>query len=210
MDWKHHLQMWLGQNSNSLIIGIDGLSGAGKTTLVNVLEEQVRALGRVPVVLHIDDFITPRSVRYNDNYEEWYCYYVLQWRYDYLIEQVLAPLRAGEHVRTQVELYRNSQDDYVLADVEITPGAILLLEGVFLQRPELRSHLDHVIYLDVSQEVRLARLLKRDTGIGDEQAIIAKHNRRYFPAEDHYLVECEPTKQADLVIAHVDKSGGSL
>lgn len=204
MDWKQQLQTWLDQSPNSLIIGIDGLSGAGKTTFVNSLEEQVRVLGRVPVVLHIDDFITPRSVRYNDNYEEWYCHYVLQWRYDYLIEQVLAPVRMGSHVQAQIELYNNGQDSYYLENVVIPSGAVLLLEGVFLQREELSSHVDHVIYLDVPRPVRLARQLKRDTSIGDEQAIMAKNNRRYFPAEDHYLVECEPTKHADLVIHRVD------
>ena len=88
--------------------------------------------------------------------------------------------------------------------MEIPPGSVLLLEGVFLQRKELRSYLDYVIYLDVPQEVRLARILQREAPGDAEQQMIAKHHRRYFPAEDRYVVECEPTKQANLVIPYVE------
>ena len=67
----------------SPIIGIDGLGGSGKTTIAEELYAQIDG----SQLFHLDDFIHPKSVRYNDDFEEWYCYYHLQWRYDYLIEQ---------------------------------------------------------------------------------------------------------------------------
>lgn len=59
-------------------IGIDGLGGAGKSTLVDSLKSELKEKNYNPYVLHIDNFIHPKSIRYNDSKEEWYCYYNLQ------------------------------------------------------------------------------------------------------------------------------------
>ena len=48
-----------------LLVAIDGLGGAGKSTLAQLLEKQLRTLGWiVPVVKH-DDFYLPFSQREN-------------------------------------------------------------------------------------------------------------------------------------------------
>ena len=73
------------------MIGIDGLGGSGKTTYALSLQRQLKNA----IVIHLDDFIHTREVRYNEQFEEWYCYYHVQWRYDYLIEKLFEPLKNG-------------------------------------------------------------------------------------------------------------------
>lgn len=55
-------------------------------------------------------------------------------------------------------------------------------------------------YIDIPEEVRLHRVLKRDTYIGNEQQIIDKYKSRYFPTEHRYIEECQPQKNADFVV----------
>ena len=182
------------------IIGIDGLGGAGKSSLVESLKLELQNENYNSYILHIDDFIHPRNIRYNDSKEEWYCYYNLQWRYDYLIKEILDPIKNGEEIDKEIEFYDKENDTYIKKHIYIPHNSILLLEGVFLQRKEIRNYLDFVIYLDVPQEIRLNRVLKRDIYIGSENDIKDKYNRRYFPAENRYILEYSPALNADFVL----------
>ena len=182
------------------IIGIDGLRGAGKTTLVNSLKLQLQNENYSSYVLHIDDFIHPKRIRYDSSREEWYCYYNLQWRYDYLVKEILSPIKNGEIIDKQIEIYNKESDEYFTQRVNLVHGSVLILEGVFLQRKELKDYLDFVIYLDVPQEVRLNRVLARDSYIGGLEDIKCKYEKRYFPAEEKYMLEYSPIENADFVL----------
>ena len=57
------------------IVGIDGLGGAGKSTIVNSLKLQLQNENYNTYVLHIDDFIYPKHIRYDESKEAWDCYY---------------------------------------------------------------------------------------------------------------------------------------
>jgi uridine kinase len=155
------------------------------------------------VILHIDDFIYPKNIRYNESKEEWHCYYNIQWRYDYLIKEILMPIREGIEIHKEIQVYDKDNDVYILEQIKIPQGSILLLEGIFLQRKEIGEYFDYVIYLDVSKEVRLNRVINRDKYIGDSEDIKSKYERRYFPVEDKYIEEYCPMENADFVLNHV-------
>lgn len=165
-----------------------------------MLELQLANKDYNPVVLHIDDFIHLRHVRYKKDIEEWYCYYNIQWRYDYLIKEILKPVNDGTEINKKIELYDKEKDTYFLEQTKIPQGSVLLLEGVFLQRRELKKYLDYIIFLEVNTDLRLDRVITRDKYIGNEEDIKSKYERRYFPAEDKYIEEYSPTENADLVL----------
>ncbi|MBU5312814.1 AAA family ATPase [Tissierella carlieri] len=189
----------------NLIIGIDGLGGAGKTTIVNSLKSQLSNRDYNTVILHIDDFIHPKNIRYNESKEEWYCYYNIQWRYDYLIKEILMAVKEGIEIDKEIEIYDKDNDIYTLEQIKISQGSIILLEGIFLQRKEIREYFDYVIYLDVPKEVRLNRVMNRDKYMGNSEEIKLKYERRYFPAEDKYIEEYSPIQNADYVLNYVRK-----
>lgn len=194
-------QMIMEKEKNCIfIIGIDGLAGSGKTTFTKSLEIKMRKKGLEISVLHIDDFIHPKNVRYNHSISEWECYFDLQWRYNYLIDEILLPISLGHSINKQIELYDIDKDAYRHQYLKMDLDTFLIIEGVFLQRMELRPFLDYVIYIDVPKEERLKRALARDSYIGDESAIITKYEKRYFPAEDKYVSEYNPAKKADWTI----------
>jgi len=183
----------------TLIVGIDGAGGAGKSTISDTLEKELRSEGYNVAVFHIDDMIHPRAVRYNDDYPQWEQYYYLQWRYDYFMREVISPIREGRSLGP-IELYDKENDSYKTVLSDIPAGSIVIVEGVFLLRSELEGAFDVTVYIDVSKEERLERVLKRDGYIGDSEAILKKYNERYFPAEDHYFEECSPKERADIII----------
>lgn len=61
------------------LIAIDGLGGAGKTTLAKELELELKNVNNEVFLLHLDDFIVESSKRYGTGYEPWKEYYLHQW-----------------------------------------------------------------------------------------------------------------------------------
>lgn len=182
------------------VLGIDGLGGSGKTTYAKSIENSLKNEG-IPVdILHIDDFIHPRQIRYNPSKADWECYYYIQWRYDYLIKEILAPIQLGCAIKKQIEVYDKLTDHYFLKNMRMPIDSILVIEGVFLQRAELNRYFDYMIYIDVPKEERFQRVLKRDTYIGDDLAIKEKYKNRYFPAEEKYTEKYVPAFQANRTI----------
>lgn len=83
--------------------------------------------------------------------------------------------------------------------------AVLIVDGTFLQRPELRSHWDFVIFLDVPEEEARRRGVERDScALGRRTAAFELYVQRYGPAFTRYETECRPATGADIVI---DNSG---
>lgn len=177
------------------IVAIDGLSGAGKTTLV----EQLRRTVPNEVLLHIDDFIVERHRRYATGQSEAMEYYALQWDVELLVETLFKPLREG---RTNLSLpyYERDRDEIVMRPLEVAADALILIEGIFLLRDEWLAYFDYVVYLDCPQEVRYERVLNRDTYIGDLAERLAKYERRYWPGEAHYLKTINPKTKADRIV----------
>lgn len=165
-------------DGKTVIVGIDGLGGAGKSSISEEIYEELSG-ENIPIeVLHIDDFIHPKNIRYNDNYAEWECYYNLQWRYDYLLENVINPIKKNGKFTGLIELYDKDEDRYEKKSVDIKEGSVVLIEGIFLQREELSQIFDYMIYIDVPESERLKRVLKRDGYIGTVDDIKEKYENR--------------------------------
>ena len=114
---------------------------------------------------------------------------------------LLEPFARGEPVRTAVF------DLLADAPVEVSPlvppvDAVLVVDGVFLQRPELAGCWDLVVHLVVSDEEVVRRARLRDAGHPDE--IERKYRVRYLPAHENYRAECLPAGSADVVIDNND------
>lgn len=175
-----------------LVVGMDGMSRSGKTTLTKQIAMRLKDLGREVTLLHLDDYITSRADRYNTEYESWYEFYQLQWDVPFLREHLFEVVRTGE--RMHLPLYLPESDSHQERTIAIPETGIVLVEGLFLQRPEWRSYFDYVIYLDCPREARFSResLSNRKN--------IEKFKERYWPAEEKYLADVMPKQLADFVV----------
>lgn len=177
------------------ILGIDGLSRSGKTTLVKKLEENMKRNGISFHIFHIDDHITKRNERYNTGFEEWYEYYNLQWDIDWLQRNFFWKLQSD--IQVQLPFYHDETDICEMKEIQLPLVGVIIIEGVFLQRKEWRDFFHYMVYLDCSRETRFLRESP------ETQRNLSKFQSRYWKAEEHYLEAELPRDRADLVIQNM-------
>ncbi|MFG3611310.1 kinase [Rummeliibacillus stabekisii] len=181
------------------IIGIDGLSGAGKTTLVKELARELDNQKYNLTTFHLDDHIVEKNKRYLTGQEEWYEYYYLQWDIECLRINLFEQLHEDSEILS-LSFYDKYTDHFSIKQIRLLTNSIVLIEGIFLQRAEWRSYFDFILYLDCPRELRYKRVLNRDSYIGDYQARLNKYKKRYWLGENHYLDKIDPIRKADIVI----------
>jgi uridine kinase len=79
------------------------------------------------------------------------------------------------------------------------PAAVLLLDGIFLHRPELHRYWDLSVWLEVDVEVSVPRGAARGEGYGSADPT-AESNRRYVEGQRIYRDEAQPARLATIVI----------
>lgn len=181
-----------------LIVGIDGLSGAGKTTFVKKLRQELMSQNDDVIILHLDDYIVEKTKRYQTEYEEWYEYYFLQWDIKRLETELFKKINAKSKTLT-LPFYDKSADTISTQQIKVSLNTICIIEGIFLQRKEWRDYFDYVIFIDCPRELRVERVLKRDLYIGSHQERLNKYQKRYWLGEEYYLNIENPMSKADIV-----------
>ena len=82
---------------------------------------------------------------------------------------------------------------------------MLVVDGVFLLRAELRRWWTLAVYLDVPDDVVLARARIRDAAeLGGPDAVERRYRARYLPGQALYRQESGPLEQAHVVVDHTD------
>jgi uridine kinase len=81
---------------------------------------------------------------------------------------------------------------------------VLLFDGIFLLRPELRDHFDFTIFLHVDFSVSVARAVERDRQLGSPKDVLRRYQTRYVPGQRLYLSEARPQDRADVVVDNND------
>ncbi len=183
-------------------VAIDGVDGAGKTTLADELAPLLRSRGRPVIRASVDDFHHPAAHRYRAGRHSPEGYFRDSFDYTALRRRLLDPLGPEGDLGYRVACFDYRRDAPVEPPTErAEPDSILLLDGIFLQRPELRGGFDWTLFLEVPFEVTVARMAERDGGPTDVEA---PGNRRYVGGQRIYLQECEPRRSADVVVDNRD------
>lgn len=185
-------------------VAIDGVDGAGKTTLADALAPVVSAQGRPTIRASVDHFHHPQAVRYARGRHSPDGFYLDSYDYDAFRESLLVPLSPGGSGRYVAKRFDHRIDASIVSDVQqAPPTAALIIDGIFLHRPELRSYWDISIFLKVGFEISVPRGAERGPEFGSPDPGAAA-NHRYVGGQKRYFDECTPEQQADIVIGYND------
>ncbi|MBQ4282690.1 MAG: AAA family ATPase [Lachnospira sp.] len=167
-----------------VVIAIDGMSAAGKTTLSVQLEKEFGAS-----VIHCDDFFLPKELR--------------------TLERLAEPggnidyNRMKKEVIDQLNRVRKSGSDFVyqrfdcktmdLADsIVVKQSKLYVVEGAYAMHPHFGRYYDISVYLRIDGKKQLERIKQRngDTTMFEE---------RWIPMENRYADEFDIVQGADIV-----------
>ncbi len=144
MDYQTLLSN-LSEVSFGQIIAIDGPAGAGKTTLANQLAIDIANTE----VIHIDDL-----------YQGWSDAFSARLTAS-VISQILLPI--SQNMDFNYEIYDWRSNKFHKSKI-VPKDKIYILEGVGAGQTQYRPYLSKIIWLNISDEIGLSRVLQRDGG----------------------------------------------
>ena len=163
---------------DTMIIGIAGGTGSGKTTLTLRLKER---FGEDVSILYHDNYYKrhddmPYEERCKLNYDHPDAFDT-----DLMIRDIQA-LRRGESVQCPVYDYtiHNRSDK----TVEVQPTKVIIIEGILIfENPQLRDLMDIKIFVDTDADVLILRRILRD---------VKERGRSLDSVVDQYLTTVKP------------------
>ncbi|GAB3747713.1 nucleoside/nucleotide kinase family protein [Microlunatus parietis] len=177
------------------LVAVDGPDAAGKTTLADDLAD---LLGSAVTRLSVDDFHHPAERRRARGLTpESY----LEDSFD--VAALAASLRgfAAGDPSVVVGIRDLDTDQPRRTELKVPPRSVLIVDGVFLLRPELAPFWDLACYLHVPERVTLQRALRRDLDrFGDAAEVERRYRLKYLPGQALYRARHDPLAGADLVI----------
>jgi uridine kinase len=170
-----------------LIVAVDGIDGAGKTTFADALAERTN---RHTLRASVDDFHNPRAVRYREGRDSPKGFYLDSFNLTALTKLLLAPFAAGDPFYRRAFDFRLDRS-VPLIEENAPADAVLIVDGLFLHHTRLRRWWDFSILLDVPAATAAQRLLERDG---------APPADRYVRGQALYFADSEPQVHASLVL----------
>ena len=188
------------------VIGVDGVDGAGKTIFARELLQalKIEVASKYMQSISIDDFHNVKEVRHRQGRDSPLGFFEDSFDYESLKKLVLNPIRKsnGDSVSIVPRCHDLNTDLLVTSEkVGLEPSSVVIVEGIFLHRDEIRDYFDFTIFLEVPFTVSVRRLFSRDGSIPDPSH---PSLNRYVEGQRIYFERCSPPIRANLVIDNSD------
>lgn len=168
------------RNNERVIIGIDGNSAGGKTTLAKALQDIYNA-----DVIHMDDFFLPANFRTDERLNE----VGGNIHYERFMDEVISKIKESELV---YGVFDCSTMNYGMKK-RIRTKPMLIVEGVYSLHPKFIHIYDLKVFLSVSEKDQKSRILDRSDG--DK---LRRYEDEWLPMENKYFNEFEVYNKCDF------------
>jgi uridine kinase len=175
------------------LIAVDGIDGAGKRPFADGLAERLGKGSHAVFRASIDRFHRPRAERYVRGVDSADGYYLDSFDYDLFRRVLIEPFKLGGSTGFVTEAFDVQRDAPIEMDWKTGPqDATLIVDGAFLNRPELRGLWNYSIWLDADAETAALRLFELDGAAGQSP--------RYPGGQALYLAEAHPRERATAIV----------
>jgi uridine kinase len=182
-----------------LLVGIAGGSGAGKTTLVNVISEKLKAWASIEATIVNHDSYYKEYSHLSKTEKDKLNFDHPNSLDNHLFVEHLALLKQGQSVLAPV--YDFATHSRLTNTIIIKPSSVILVDGILLLvEPKIREILDIKIFLDTPADIRILRRLHRDINERGRtvESVINQYLATVRPMHEQFV---EPSKQyADLIL----------
>lgn len=169
------------------ILAIDGMSGAGKSSLAQILKDVYGC-----AVFHADDYFpraeqrTPERMRQpGGNLDR-----------ERLRDEILEPLASGAE-----EITFRPFDCHSMTLCEpqtVSVGKLAIVEGSYCMHPELRRYYTDTVFLRVSPQTQRERIIERNDDMADE------FFNKWIPMENAYIESTQVQRQCEFLLDAAD------
>lgn len=183
----------------SLLVGISGIDGSGKSTMARRVVERLKSQGLRASLISLDAWHHPPEKRFNKDDPARH-FYQHAFRFDELFDILINPLKYNGSAHITVELTRLPENDLYPHSYDLDEVDVIVLEGIFLFKKELRESYDLAFWVECSFETALQRaILRNQEGLSEEE-IIRDYQTIYFPAQKFHLIKDNPKSNVDGIV----------
>lgn len=184
--------------TRSLLVGISGIDGCGKGYLAAQLQAHLARYSVIPAILNVDRWLNLPQTRF-DRSAPAINFYDHAIRLDQFFRQLVLPLRDRRSIHLVADIVAETASDYGKHTYDYRDVSVVLVEGIFLFKPQYRKHFDLAIWIECSFPTALARAIERAQEGLSPADTIAAYDTIYFPAQKIHLAQDKPRENADLI-----------
>lgn len=187
------------RNGLCALVGISGIDGSGKSTLAGAMARELEARGVRVALLGVDDWHNPPEMRFS-RVRPGPHFFEHGLRLEEMFARLVGPLRRTRSVDVTIEALQSADRTPTRKSLSFHDVDLILVEGIFIFRRELRSLFDLAMWVDCPFEVALERARARNQeGLPDAE-IVRDYHAIYFLAQRfHFERDC-PKETADLIL----------
>ena len=193
-------------SERATLVAVSGIDGAGKGFAAALLGKRLEEEGLKVALTNVDGWLNLPAVRFSETDPPGH-FYRHAIRFDEMWGQLIRPLRNRRSIRLEADFTEETATAYRKHVYEWDNVDILLLEGIYLLRRDLRRRYDLSIWIDCGFETALERAIARSQeGLSPEETTRA-YRRIYFPAQEIHFEADGPREAADLVLPNDPRLG---
>lgn len=185
-------------DTRSLLVGVSGIDGCGKGYLARQIEAHLGLHGVIAAIVNVDGWLNLPEKRFDPSAPA-ENFYENAIRFDEFFTKLVVPLRDRRSVHLVADFVEETSSNYRRHTYEVKDVSVVLVEGIFLFKPQYREYFDLTIWIDCSFPTALARAIDRAQEGLSPANTIAAYDTIYFPAQRIHLAQDQPREHADLV-----------
>ena len=168
------------EEKGSVVVSIDGMSGAGKT----IFAKKLSAIGESRII-YMSDFALPPEMRTDQRYR----------RLGGNIHHERFKSEVVDHIREDVTFgVMGMYDDEVKETKTLKMMPLTIVVGTYAMHPEFGEYYDLSFYLGVDPKEQIKRLAKKDLGK------LKDYKEKWLPMENAYLTKNKIKDKADVLL----------